>query len=191
MKYRKNKVKREHGIIRNALDWLEQLSCLAEVTDIIPGVIDVNHSPERGIVYKYKTKTGCKLLLKSNGSIQEVFVVTKNPSVVQAWVSKEFPYESSEANLKTEPPKRMEISKKKLSKTSVRTEKRFGHVHSHESQKGVSKKRSKMMTLKPFLENVEPEATKIADVLDRTTFKKLSLLKQSLKSYNKKPKSNY
>jgi len=91
MKHRRNKVKREHGIIQNALSWLENLSHLSEVTDIIPGVIDVSHSSERGIVYKYETQTGCKLLLKSNGSIQEVFIVTKSPAYVQEWVKKEFP----------------------------------------------------------------------------------------------------
>ncbi|EHQ90221.1 DUF2103 domain-containing protein [Desulfosporosinus youngiae] len=90
MKHRRNKVKREHGIIENALQWLESLSHLAEVTDIIPGVIDVNRSSERGVVYKYETQTGCKLLLKSNGSIQEAFVITKYPERVREWVDKEF-----------------------------------------------------------------------------------------------------
>ncbi|SDG86834.1 DUF2103 domain-containing protein [Desulfosporosinus hippei] len=91
MKHRRNKVKREHGIIQNALEWLENLSLLVEVTDIIPGVIDVNRSSERGIVYKYETQTGCKLLLKSSGSIQEAFVVTKYPQRIKEWVNKEFP----------------------------------------------------------------------------------------------------
>jgi hypothetical protein len=95
MKYRRNKVKREHGLIQNALLWLENLGTLTQVTDIIPGVIDVTHSSERGIVYKYETQTGCKLLLKSNGSIQEVFVVTKDPACVLEWVKKEFPQDSS------------------------------------------------------------------------------------------------
>lgn len=91
MKYRRNKVKREHGIIQDALGWLEELGHCPEVTDIIPGVIEVSGSPERGIVYKYPTQTGCKLLLKSNGSIQEAFVVTKNPEIIKAWVESHFP----------------------------------------------------------------------------------------------------
>ncbi|HVJ50372.1 DUF2103 domain-containing protein [Desulfitobacterium sp.] len=91
MKYRRNKVKREHGIIQDALNWLEELGQCFEVTDIIPGVIEVSGSPERGIVYKYPTQTGCKLLLKSNGSIQEAFVVTKNPEIVREWVERHFP----------------------------------------------------------------------------------------------------
>lgn len=91
MKYRRNKVKREHGIIKDALNWLEELTQNPEVTDVIPGVIEVSRSPERGIIYKYETKTGCKLLLKSNGSIQEAFVVTKNPEWVKLWVEERFP----------------------------------------------------------------------------------------------------
>ena len=91
MKHRRNKVKREHGLIPNALLWLENLSTLDEVTDIIPGVIEVSRSPERGLVYKYETQTGCKLLVKCNGSIQEVFVVTKDPAGVKEWVNREFP----------------------------------------------------------------------------------------------------
>jgi len=93
MKYRRNKVKREHSIIEDALQWLEELSRNPEVSDIIPGVIETAHSPERGMVYKYETQTGCKLLIKSNGSVQEAFVVTKNPAWVRAWVEKHFPTE--------------------------------------------------------------------------------------------------
>jgi hypothetical protein len=88
MKFRRNKIKREHSILKGALDWLEDLSKNEEVTDIIPGVIDVSHSKERGITYQYETSTGCKLLLKNGGSIQEAFVVTKNPQFVKDWVAK-------------------------------------------------------------------------------------------------------
>jgi hypothetical protein len=91
MKYRRHKVKREHGIIENGLDWLEDLGGNQQVTDIIPGVIEISRSPERGIIYKYETSTGCKLLLKSNGSVQEVFVVTKEPQWVRKWVEDHFP----------------------------------------------------------------------------------------------------
>lgn len=108
MKHRRNKVKREHGLIQNALLWLESLSALAEVTDIIPGVIEVSHSSGRGIVYKYETQTGCKLLLKSNGSIQEVFVVTKDPARVQEWVEKEF-----SANFPESKKEKAKVSKNK------------------------------------------------------------------------------
>lgn len=88
MKYRHRKIKREHSIIEGGLDWLESLSKNREVRDIIPGVIDVTNSKERGIFYKYETSTGCKLFLKNKGSIQEVFVVTKNPQAVRDEVKK-------------------------------------------------------------------------------------------------------
>ncbi len=88
MKFRHKKIKREHSIIKGALYWLEDLSKNSFVTDIIPGVIDVTHSPKRGVVYKYETPTGCKLLLKSGGSIQEAFIVTKNPEAVQTWAAR-------------------------------------------------------------------------------------------------------
>ncbi len=88
MKFRHNKIKREHSIIQGVLDWLEDLSKNRQVEDIIPGVIDVTHSKERGVFYQYETTTGCKLLMKSGGSIQEAFVVTKNPQAVQTWAAK-------------------------------------------------------------------------------------------------------
>ena len=178
MKYRRNKVKREHGIIQNALLWLENLGRLSEVTDIIPGVIDVSHSSERGVVYKYETQTGCKLLLKSNGSIQEVFVVTRNPVCVQEWVKKEFPVDSpqpvsqiiSESNLQS--PSRKTLSngpqKSKLGpnyKTSNRGQYR-------------SKKSSYGKFYRPILG--DQDSPSVADRLDFTTLKALRHLKQSL-----------
>jgi len=88
MKFRHNKIKREHSIIQGALDWLEDLSKNREVIDIIPGVIDVTNSKERGVFYQYETPTGSKIMLKSGGSIQEAFVVTKKPEGVRDWVTK-------------------------------------------------------------------------------------------------------
>jgi len=106
MKFRQNKIKREHSIIDGALDWLVDLSKNREVTAIIPGVINVTNSKERGIVYKYETATGCKLFLKNDGSIQEAFVVTKNPSAVEAWVGKIMAeLELMQAALADTPPK--------------------------------------------------------------------------------------
>ncbi|RJE48339.1 MULTISPECIES: DUF2103 domain-containing protein [unclassified Dehalobacter] len=88
MKFRRNKIKREHSIITGALDWLEDLSKYREITDIIPGVIDVTNTRERGAAYQYETPTGCKILLKNGGSVQEAFVVTRNPEVVREWAAK-------------------------------------------------------------------------------------------------------
>ncbi|UWG95768.1 DUF2103 domain-containing protein [Dehalobacter sp. DCM] len=88
MKFRRNKIKREHSIIEGALDWLEDLSKHRQISDIIPGVISVTNSKERGAAYQYETPTGCKILLKNGGSIQEAFVVTENTQVVKQWVAK-------------------------------------------------------------------------------------------------------
>jgi hypothetical protein len=88
MKFRDGKIKKEHHMIDGALPWLEDLSEIDGVTDIIPGVIDVTNSRERGVYYKYATRTGCKLLLKNSGALQEVFVVTTNPELVSAWATK-------------------------------------------------------------------------------------------------------
>ncbi|AHF09736.1 MULTISPECIES: DUF2103 domain-containing protein [Dehalobacter] len=88
MKFRRNKIKREHSIITGALDWLEDLSKRREITDIIPGVIDVTNTRERGATYQYETPTGCKILLKNGGSVQEAFIVTRSPEVVKEWAAK-------------------------------------------------------------------------------------------------------
>ena len=176
MKYRRNKVKREHGIIQNALLWLENLGRLSEVTDIIPGVIDVSHSSERGIVYKYVTQTGCKLLLKSNGSIQEVFVVTKTPARVQEWVEKEFPPDppatASQDRSASNPQER---PGKKVSNISLKPKFRSGNKVSsrRHPKKSAYGKVSKFISGKLDDPNV-------ADRLDHSTLKALNHLKKSL-----------
>ena len=179
MKHRRNKVKREHGIIQNALPWLENLSRLSEVSDIIPGVIDVNHSSERGIVYKYKTQTGCKLLLKSNGSIQEAFIVTKNPERVQEWVEQEFPPESPVMPSKISPTNLYETPKKKGNKVSSKFEDLSSHNALAPRRKQSSKKYSRKNVKLIFKEIEEPN---LADHLDVSMIKALQELKQSLET---------
>ncbi|MDP4158541.1 MAG: DUF2103 domain-containing protein [Bacillota bacterium] len=192
MKYRRNKVKREHGIIQNALPWLENLSLLSEVTDIIPGVIEVSHSSERGIVYKYNTQTGCKLLLKSNGSIQEVFVVTKNPACVEEWIKNQFQTElpalDTSLSSKPEKPKKLangtqksksktsKLLKIKPTKTSI-----DGQYHSQKRPYGGIPK---------TILN-EQDASKIGDQLDKETRKALRNLKSSLENTKKKGRKNH
>jgi len=175
MKYRRNKVKREHGIIQNALLWLENLGRLSEVADIIPGVIDVSHSSERGIVFKYETQTGCKLLLKSNGSVQEVFVVTKDPIRVQEWVKQEFPPDSSpSASQVSSRATRMKLSNApQKSKRGLKNKISTQDLHH-------SKKRSYGIVSKPIIG--EKDALNVADHLDCATLKALDHLKQSLKN---------
>jgi len=182
IKFRRNKVKREHGMIENALQWLENLGRLSEVTDIIPGVIDVSHSSERGIVYKYVTQTGCKLLVKSNGSIQEVFVVTKNPACVQAWVQQEFPTDTS--------PSVAQVSSKSKSPSKPKTTTLAnGPLKSHDNSKRNqtptrrlrhSKKRSYGKIQKTIVGN--QDSHNLADHLDNATLSALGQLKQTLEN---------
>jgi hypothetical protein len=74
-------------MIDGALELLESLSELDVVTDIIPGVIEPARARENDAVYQYETKTGCKLILKGGGAVQEVFVVTEFPELVREWAA--------------------------------------------------------------------------------------------------------
>ena len=176
MKYRRNKVKREHGIIQNGLPWLESLGLLPEVTDIIPGVIDVSRSSERGIVYKYATQTGCKLLLKSNGSIQEAFVVTKNPACVQEWVEKEFPPDPPTTSQVSSPSDLQEGLKKNLCNTHIIPS--LGSNNKQSSRRRCSKKHAYRKVSKSFSGKVD--VSTVADCLDISTLKALNHLKEAL-----------
>lgn len=178
MKFRRNKVKREHGIIENALLWLENLGLIPEVTDIIPGVINVNRSSERGIVYKYVTQTGCKLLLKSNGSIQEAFVVTKNPARVQEWVEKEFPPDTPATTSQISQRNQLVGPKKKLANITLKSQP--GSVNKPSSKRHYPKKHVCVRVSKSNCGNLD--APKVADRLDLSTLKALSHLKKSLEN---------
>lgn len=176
MKYRRNKVKREHGIIEDALMWLEDLSRNPAVTDIIPGVIEVSRSPERGIVYKYETQTGCKLLLKSNGSIQEAFVVTKNPSAVQQWVETHFPTASGG---------RPETIKK--------TNKNKGEKQQFSSPRSKVKSHRDLQYNQKFaneLSTGDLEAPNLGELISRDTRRKLRDLQKILSSDSRKTGKN-
>jgi len=172
-------VKREHGIIENALQWLESLSRLTEVTDIIPGVIDVNRSSERGIVYKYETQTGCKLLLKSSGSIQEAFVVTKYPERVLEWVNKEFPPDPPVpiANLST-PDSNNDVIKK-LTKVTSKPKVNLEFQPSVQRSRSKKQKRSRGKVHKVNFKE-DDDTLNVADRLDNTTLKALKQFKKSL-----------
>ncbi|MGH7884915.1 MAG: DUF2103 domain-containing protein [Thermodesulfobacteriota bacterium] len=82
MKYRKNKIKREHGIIKGLKSYLEKnISDLDFVSGIIPGEITVGSATGENLIvkYKYSTLSGAKLIARSGSSVQEVFVVTSDP----------------------------------------------------------------------------------------------------------------
>jgi hypothetical protein len=82
MKHRKNKIKRQHSIIKGLGSFLEtHISPLEFVESIIPGEIKVGKKPGENLVvrYKYSTVSGAKLIARSGTSVQEVFVVTSDP----------------------------------------------------------------------------------------------------------------
>lgn len=64
---------------------LTELSAWEEVRSIIPGVIRPSKGPGRSIHLKvqYPTGTGLKLLAKTGTAVQEVFIVTDQPELVQ------------------------------------------------------------------------------------------------------------
>lgn len=180
MKYRRNKVKREHGIIQDALNWLEELGQCPEVTDIIPGVIEVSRSPERCIVYKYPTQTGCKLLLKSNGSIQEAFVVTKNPEIVREWVDHHFP--PTPEKVEQAKPEHHAQSGMKESENPLKEKLNTRKPYSHKTAKSSQNRHCYAETLK--LGNVDPP--NLGQLLNSNTRQALRALQKDLGDSSKR-----
>lgn len=82
MKHRKNKIKRQHSMIKGLRKFLErEISSLDSVSGIIPGEIKVGNSTGQNleIRYQYDTRSGAKLIATSGSSVQEVFVITSSP----------------------------------------------------------------------------------------------------------------
>ncbi|MEQ9618177.1 MAG: DUF2103 domain-containing protein [Deltaproteobacteria bacterium] len=82
MKHRKNKIKRQHSIIKGLQNFLEtNVSPNEFVESVIPGEIKVGKTTGENLVvrYKYATVSGAKLIARSGNSVQEVFVVTSEP----------------------------------------------------------------------------------------------------------------
>ncbi|HHW55743.1 MAG: DUF2103 domain-containing protein [bacterium] len=84
LKYRKQKVKREHHLLPGLAPILEEIASHPAVKSIIPARIN---SAVRGsgvqLFWKYKTPTGIKLLAKSGGGVQEIFIVTSEPEALR------------------------------------------------------------------------------------------------------------
>lgn len=83
-KFRHRKVKREHHVLEALEAGLALLGDQDEVHAIIPGPITRKRGPSTGFSIQYATATGLKLLGRSPGAVQEVFVVTKDPDRVRA-----------------------------------------------------------------------------------------------------------
>ena len=84
-KFRKDGVKREHGIVAGVLPLLERIAARPGVDAVIPGRIRVTQSNTPGLKIRLqaRTVTGFKLGARSASLAQEVFVVTRNPDEVE------------------------------------------------------------------------------------------------------------
>ena len=68
-------VKREHHFLRGLEKPLEEIASIPGVKKVIPGRIYASDSRGFEIKVSRETKTGLKLIAKSDGSVQEVFLV--------------------------------------------------------------------------------------------------------------------
>jgi hypothetical protein len=86
-KHRRQNAKREHHLLQALAPVLEKVADHPAVQSVIPARIK---SAVRGsgveLEPKYKTQTGLKLLAKSNGGVQEIFVVTNEAEAVKAFI---------------------------------------------------------------------------------------------------------
>ncbi len=91
MKYRKKGIKKEHHIIEDGEDLLQDLIRKGLVKSIIPGRIKTTPKGQPGkvrLTYQYETNSGAKLLLKKGSTVQEVFVITSNPLELKEYIQK-------------------------------------------------------------------------------------------------------
>ena len=68
-------VKREHHFLKGLEKPLEQIAAIPGVKKVIPGRIYASDSRGFEIKVTRETQTGLKLVAKSDGSVQEVFLV--------------------------------------------------------------------------------------------------------------------
>ncbi len=81
-KYRQDKIKRQHHVVEGLEPGLELLNNLDLVDGIIPAVIRRKKGGTLGFTFQYYTPSGLKLIGRSGGAVQEVFVITKQPQAV-------------------------------------------------------------------------------------------------------------
>ncbi len=81
-KYRHDKIKRQHHVVQDLEPGLEFLANLDTVDGIIPAVISRKKGGTLGFTFQYYTPSGLKLIGRSSGAVQEVFVITQDPEAV-------------------------------------------------------------------------------------------------------------
>ena len=72
-------VKREHHFLKGLERPLEEIASIPSVKKVIPGRIYASDSRGFEIKVTRETQTGLKLVAKSDGSVQEVFLVVDRP----------------------------------------------------------------------------------------------------------------
>lgn len=87
-RYRSKGVKREHSIIAGLLPLLERIAAHPAVSGITPGRIEVTRgaSPRLELRYGTPTISGMKLAARRGRTVQEVFIVTREPDVVMTFL---------------------------------------------------------------------------------------------------------
>ncbi|WP_457634666.1 DUF2103 domain-containing protein [Persephonella sp.] len=94
MKYRKKGIKKEHHIIEDGEEILQDLIKKGLVKSIIPGRIKTTPKGQPGnvrLTFQYETNSGAKLLLKKGSTIQEVFVVAPDTERLKDYINKKYP----------------------------------------------------------------------------------------------------
>lgn len=83
-KFRQSKVKRKHHVLRDLEDGLHLIASWESVDGIIPGTISPKSGGFMGFTFQYFTQSGLKLIGRSSGAAQEVFIITREPEQVLA-----------------------------------------------------------------------------------------------------------
>jgi hypothetical protein len=93
MKYRKKGIKKEHHIIEDGEELLEELIKKKLAKSIIPGRIKTTPKGQPGkvrLTYQYETNSGAKLLLKKGSTVQEVFVITEDTEKLKEFIKEKY-----------------------------------------------------------------------------------------------------
>jgi hypothetical protein len=83
-KYRPNKIKVRHHVLTPLKALLDRIAEYPEVDAITPGVISPKRGGSVGLTVQYKTASGLRMIGRSGGAAQEVYLVTREPDAVLA-----------------------------------------------------------------------------------------------------------
>jgi hypothetical protein len=81
-KYRPHKIKLRHHVLAALRADLDRIAAYDAVDAITPGAIKPKRGASVGFTLQYVTPSGLKLIGRSGGAAQEVFVVTARPAEV-------------------------------------------------------------------------------------------------------------